>query len=48
MNETVKAISELMQAWKVVMDAARVWFPNATDEELYQICKDTMMRKLGR
>jgi hypothetical protein len=47
MNETAKAIAEMMKAWNTIEAAARLQFPKATDAELYQICKGAMNHALG-
>lgn len=46
-NATVEAIKEAMQGWNTIEAAARKEFPNATPEELYQICKSAMNHALG-
>lgn len=44
---TAEAMKEMMEAWNRIMDAARQQFPNATEEELYQIAKGAMNRAVG-
>ena len=44
---TVEALKEAMQGWNTIEAAARSEFPNATPEELYQICKSAMNKALG-
>ena len=40
-------IAEMMAAWNKIMTAARAQFPNATDEELFQIASAAMRHALG-
>jgi len=47
MMTNAEAISELMAAWNKIMDAARAQFPDANDEELYQIAKGAMDHAVG-
>jgi len=37
----------MMEAWNKIQKAARQQFPNATEEELYEITKDAMNHALG-
>lgn len=46
--ETVSAIMELMLGWNTIEAEAKRQFPNASKEELYQICKGAMNHALGR
>jgi hypothetical protein len=39
---TVDALKEMMAGWNAIETKAKAQFPNATKEELYQICKDAM------
>jgi len=41
-------IAEMMNAWNKVQAAARKQFPDASEEEIYQITKDTMNAALSR
>lgn len=41
-------IAEMMNAWNKIQAAARKQFPNASNEEIYQITKDTMNSVLSR
>jgi len=34
---TAEALKEMMEAWNKIMEAARQQFPNATEDELYQV-----------
>ena len=40
-------IAEMMAAWNKIMTAARAQFPNATEEELFQIAHAAMKHALG-
>lgn len=40
-------LREMMAAWDKIMTAARVQFPNATEEQLYQIAHAAMKHALG-
>jgi len=40
-------IASLMAGWNKIEAAAKVQFPNASKEELYQICKGAMKHALG-
>lgn len=42
-----EALKEMMEGWNKIMAAARQQFPNATEEELYQIAKGAMNYALG-
>lgn len=44
---TAQAISEMMVNWSKAEAAARLQFPIATDEEIYQVVKSVMNRSLG-
>lgn len=44
---TAEALKEMMEGWNTIMEAARQEFPNATEEELYQIAKGAMNHALG-
>ncbi len=46
-GEIVKAISEMMANWSKAEAAARMQFPAATDDEIYQVVKSAMNRSLG-
>ena len=48
--ETVKAIATLMSGWNKIEAAARIQFPRASKNELYEICKGAMNHalKVGR
>lgn len=39
---TQQAIKEMMEAWNTIMEAVKKQFPNASEEELYQIAKGAM------
>jgi hypothetical protein len=39
---TAQALKEMMSGWNTIEAKAKTQFPNATKEELYQICKDAM------
>jgi hypothetical protein len=41
-------MAEMMQGWNKIEAAAKKQFPNATKEELFQICKSAMNHALGR
>jgi formiminotetrahydrofolate cyclodeaminase len=43
-----QALQEMMEAWNKIMAAAKIKFPKATDEELYQISKVAMNHALGK
>ena len=43
---TLDALKEMMAGWNKIEAAAKIQFPNATSEELYQICKDAMNHAL--
>jgi hypothetical protein len=40
-------LQEMMNGWNTIMAAARKEFPNASEEELFQIAKGAMNRALG-
>lgn len=44
---TLEALKELMEAWNRVEAAAREFFPNASDEEIFKIVSDKMNESLG-
>ena len=44
---TAEALKEMMEVWNKIMEAARQQFPNATEDELYQIAKSAMNRAVG-
>ena len=44
---TKDALVEMMAAWNKIEAKAKIEFPNATSEELYQICKSAMNYALG-
>jgi hypothetical protein len=44
---TTEALKEMMAAWDKIMETARRQFPNASEEELYQIAKGAMNHQLG-
>jgi len=49
-NETTKesqVLRELMNAWDSIVASARKRFPNATEEEIYQIASSAMKRALN-
>jgi hypothetical protein len=37
---------EMMNAWNVIVDQARATFPNATEDQLFDIAKNAMMHTL--
>ncbi len=39
---TLDALKEMMAGWNKIEAKAKAEFPNATKEELYNICKDAM------
>lgn len=39
---------EMMEAWNKIMASARDQFPEASDEELYQLAKVRVERRVGR
>lgn len=41
-------IAEMMAAWNKIMTAARAQFPNASEEQLYQIAKGAMEYALSK
>ena len=43
---TAEAILEMMNGWNVIEANAKASFPNATKDELFQICKEAMNRAL--
>ena len=43
---TIDAFKEMMAGWNKIEAAAKKQFPNATSEQLYQICKDAMNHAL--
>ena len=42
-----KDLQEMMNGWNAIMAAARAQFPNASEEEIYQIAKGAMVQTLG-
>lgn len=44
---TAQAIKEMMAGWMKIEAEAKKQFPNATAEELYQICKSAMNHALS-
>lgn len=56
MNETkqiadmtdAEFVAHLMAAWNTIEAAANAQFPNASKEELFQICSGAMDHALGR
>lgn len=44
---TAQALKAAMAGWNTIEAKAKQQFPNATQEELYQICKDAMKHALG-
>lgn len=40
-------LSEMMNTWDQIMKSARKLFPNATDDQLYEIAKNAMNRAVG-
>jgi histone H3/H4 len=46
MSAAAKDILEMMNAWNKIQAAAREQFPNASEEEIYQITKDAMRHAL--
>lgn len=47
MNSLADDFREMIAAWEKITTAAKKEFPNATDEELYQIAHSAMMFALG-
>jgi hypothetical protein len=47
-NETVTLIAELMAGWNTIEAKAKLQFPGANAEEIYEICKGAMNYALGR
>jgi hypothetical protein len=45
-TEAAQDIQEMMAAWATIERTAKQCFPNASKEELYQICKGAMNRQL--
>jgi hypothetical protein len=43
---TAQALKELMNGWNAIEAKAKTQLPNATKDELYQICKDAMIHAL--
>jgi hypothetical protein len=39
---TIDALKKMMNGWNTIEAKAKAQFPNATKDELYQICKDAM------
>ena len=46
MNAAANDIAEMMNAWNKIQAAARKQFPNASEEEIYQIAKGAMLHTL--
>lgn len=46
-NEVAETIQEMMEAWNKIMAAAREHFPNANEDELYNIAKNAMDKAVG-
>ena len=46
-NGIARDIVEMMAGWNTIEAAAKLQFPNATKEELYEICKGAMNHALG-
>jgi len=44
---TAEAMKEMMEGWNKIMAAAREQFPEASEDELYQIAKGAMNHALG-
>ena len=40
-------IKEMMEGWNKIMIAAKAQFPQATEEEIYEIAKGAMNHALG-
>lgn len=47
MTTFAEDLKEMMNGWNKIMAAAKVQFPKATEEELYQIAKGAMNHALG-
>ena len=43
---TQQAIAEMMNAWNTIVAAARKQFPQASEEEIFQIAKTAMNHTL--
>ena len=46
MSQFAKDLVEMMNAWNVIIDAARTQNPSATEEEIYQIAHSAMKHSL--
>ena len=42
MTTATQDLEEMMNGWDRIMESARLWFPTATEEELYQIASIAM------
>lgn len=47
MSEFAKDLLEMINGWNLIEKRAREQFPNATDEEIYQITNSTFRYSLG-
>ena len=45
-DEIVEAIKEMMDVWNRLMAEARIRFPNASPEKLFQVVSEAMNRNL--
>ena len=39
-------LMEMMNAWNVIIDEARIAFPNATEDQIFDIAKNAMIHTL--
>ena len=46
MTTAAQDLEEMMTGWDRIMESARLWFPTATEEELYQIASIAMKNAL--
>ena len=42
MTTAAQDLEEMMTGWDRIVESARLWFPTATEEELYQIASSAM------
>ena len=47
MTTLAQDLKEMMNGWNTIETAAKKQFPNATKEELYEICKGAMNHAIG-
>jgi len=47
MTNFAASLKEMMQNWNQIVAAVRAEFPNATDDEVFEIAKSAMNRSLG-